>query len=60
MTPPRYFILTGGATPHDAIDYVESRGHRIIETRLTQAASIALYGICEVEPPANEGDPDGH
>jgi len=47
----RYFVLTAGPTAHDAIDYVEARGHRVIATRLTAADSVAVYGIAEIEPP---------
>jgi len=59
MPAPRYFVLTAGPTAHDAIDYVEARGHRVIATRLTAAASVTLYGICEVDPPSEPaaGDP---
>lgn len=46
--PPRYFVLTAGATPHDAIDLVEARGHVIVSTRLTRADSVPVYGICEI------------
>lgn len=49
---PRYFVLTAGRTPEDAIDYVEARGHVVVATALTPATSVALYGICEVEAPA--------
>jgi hypothetical protein len=47
---PRFFVLTAGATPDDAIDFVESRGHVVIATRLTGADSVPVYGISEVEP----------
>lgn len=51
MSGPRYFVLTGGETAHEAIDHVEARGHTVIAMALTPADSIPLYGICEIEPP---------
>lgn len=51
MSGPRYFVLTGGQTPHEAIDYVEARGHRVIATSLTPSCSMPLYGVAEIEPP---------
>ena len=53
----RYFVLTSGETPEDAIDFIESRGHRIIAAVLTPAASVRLCGICEVHPPADTQEP---
>ena len=53
----RYFVLTGGATAHEAIDQVEARGHKVISTALTPASSIPLYGICEVEAPTRPDRP---
>jgi hypothetical protein len=47
----RFFILTSGETPEDAIDFIESRGHPILATALTPASSVRLYGVCEVHPP---------
>lgn len=58
MTPPRFFVLTAGDTPTSAIDYVESKGHVVIASRLTSAYAIPVYGIYEVEgPKAEEGTP---
>jgi len=54
VTAPRFFVLTAGCTPEDAIDFVESRGHVVIAAALTPAVSVELYGICEVEAPDDE------
>jgi hypothetical protein len=52
----RYFRLTAGATADDAIDWVERCGHAVVRTVLTPASSVALYGICEIAPPADVRD----
>jgi hypothetical protein len=56
VSQPRFFVLTAGRTADEAIDYVEGRGHVVIATALTPAASVALYGICEVEAPSGSAD----
>lgn len=56
MTPPRFFVLTAGDTPTTAIDYVESKGHIVVDARLTRACSTVLYGIVEAEGPTEPSE----
>ena len=59
VTRPRFFVLTAGATPDDAIDLVESRGHVVVESRFHPTSSANQYGICEIEAPgeaASQGE----
>ncbi len=47
----RYFHLTAGHDPEQAIRSVEDRGFVVLATRLLAADSGACYGICEVAAP---------
>lgn len=49
--PARYFHLTAGQDPEQAIRSVEDRGHAVLATVLLAADSVPVYGICEVAPP---------
>jgi len=53
---PRYFVLTAGNTPEEAIDAAEQRGHVVIASALTAACAVPVYGICEIEEPGETGE----
>jgi hypothetical protein len=56
LTPPRYFVLTGGEDVDAAIAFVEERHGDMVSAAFHRCPSIPVVGIVEIVHP---GPPDG-